>query len=495
MQQLRSKMLSAAAWSAFSSVSRQVVQFTLSVVLARLLTPQDFGLIGMILVFTGFAQLLSDLGLGPALIQKIETDSLLLSTVFWINISAGICLTIVFAAFSPLFATLYHQPQLQSVSFVISTIFLISSLNVVQNALLQKKLDFKNLAKVEITATLISGILAIALAVSGAGVWSLVWQTIAYASVSAAIMWLITDWKPLYAFSWKKLNTLMGFGTNLMGFNIFNYLVRNMDNFLVGKYLGTAPLGIYARAYGLMLLPLAQVSTMVSRVAFPAMASIQGDIPRLRNLFLSANRIIGLVAFPIMAGLFAVADHFIIVVYGEKWIAVTPVLRILCITGILQPIGTTVGCIYTSLGRTDIMMKWGLFSGIIYILSFIIGLHWGIIGVAASYTIAGYCILQYPAWRIPGRLINLTFREMFLNITPPLLCSFVMVLCLWGLGLAMHRVVSPLASLVIEIAMGAIVYISLLNLFHVAAYKEFKNLFFELLKKKNIAVLYDPDYS
>ncbi len=479
MENLRNRTLSGLGWSGAAQVARQLVQFIISVILARLLSPEDFGLIGMIIVFTGFAGVFSELGLGAALIQKLDLDERHLNSVFWVNIGTGIILTGTVVGTAPLIASFYDEPALRSLTILIALNFIIGSFNVVQNALLNKNMDFRRLAQLEITAASLASIIGITMALTGFGVWSLVWQSLMLTTVSAVMMWWVSAWRPTFSFETGALKELLGFSSNLLGFNILNYWMRNLDNVLIGKFIGSSALGIYTRAYSLMLLPISQISGVVSRVMFPVLSTIQHDIERVKRVYLRSTRSIALVTFPLMIGLLVVAKPFIMTVYGDKWRDVIPILQIFCLVGMTQSIGTTVGWIYTSQGRTDIMLKWGIFSGIVRGIAFIVGLKWGVIGVALAYALSGYLILWYPGWAIPGRLINLRFTEMLKNLSGPFYCALAMGALICSLGFILPIGWPHWVCLVLLVAFGIAAYVLLIHFFKIRAYTETRELVIE----------------
>lgn len=479
MDNLRSLTLSSLSWSGFSQIIRQILRFSISVVLARILTPQEFGLIGMIVVFTGFADLFNDMGLTAALVQKIDLEERHLNCVFWVNIATGILLTAIVAAAAPLIASFYNKPVLRLITIVIAFNFSIGSLKMVQSALFHKKMQFKRLAHIEIVSVFISGIATISLALAGFGVWSLVFQSLLMTLISVCMMWYLSDWRPSFSWNPVALKELLSFSLNLLGFRFFNYWIRNFDNLLIGKFVGSLALGIYSRAYGLMLLPVSQISNVVTRVMFPVLSKIQNDTERVKRIYLRSTRIIALVTFPLMVGLFVVARPFILTVYGDKWVEVIPILQIFCFTGMIQSIGTTVGWIYTSQGRTDIMLKWGLCAGIVTVIAFIIGLRWGIIGVALAYVLSNYIILWYPSWAISGRLINLRFTEMLKNLSKTFFCAVAMGAGVWILGFTLPSDWPHWSYLVIQMPFGILMYFVLISVFKLSAYLDLRELISE----------------
>ena len=434
---LRQETISGVGWSGIMQLTRQVIQLALTVVLARLLLPSAYGLVGMVIVFTGFAEIVRDLGFGAALIQRTDLQECHIRGAFWLNVMAGALLTLGFFFAAPLIAGLYKEPNLVGITQGVSLTFFISSLSLVQSSLLRRWMRFRLLFLIDAASLTGSGIIAVAAAANGLGAWSLVAQMLTYALLTSILTVVACDWRVHGAPSLRGIRDLWRFSLNLLGFNTVNYFTRNSDNLLIGRFVGPSALGDYSRAYNLMLLPITQVSSVITLAMFPALSRIHDDIPRVREIYLSANRLIGVVTIPPMAALVVVARPFVLTLLGPHWVGVIPILQVLCLSGITQGVAGTVGWIYTSLGRTDVMFKWGLVSSTVTVASFVIGVHWGAIGVAWGYFVSGWVILWYPSWYIPGRLIGLRVREMMANLkgiflaTVPttgavLLCSFVL---------------------------------------------------------------------
>jgi PST family polysaccharide transporter len=445
-------------WSAGSRIGQQGVQFAATVILARILGPTDFGLVAMIAVFSGFAVLLVDLGLAGALVQRPTIEERHRSSAFWLNVAAGLVLTGLMAACSPLIAALYGEPELLSLTLLLSVNFAIGSLTVVQTALLQRAMNFRRLAAIEVVAALVAGTAAVASAKAGLGASSLVVFTLVATGSRAAGLWLSTDWRPRFEVDRSAVRELWGFSGSLAGFSTVNYWARNADNLLVGAFVGANALGIYSRAYSTMLLPLNQVSTVVSRVMFPALSKIQDDPERVRRAYLRAVGIVALVTFPVATGLFVVSDPFIEALYGTKWAEAAPILQILCIAGLTQSVGSTVGWIYQSQGRTDWLLRWGIATSIVTIAAFAIGLHWGVRGVAIAYVVRTL-LLTYFNFSIPGRLIGLRFADVVRTVAPVLAVSLAMGASVWAVGELVPDDWSAGSLLVAQVAAGVVLYV------------------------------------
>lgn len=477
---LKQQTLSGLEWNAGANIAKQILQFVISVILIRLLTPKDFGLIGMIIVFTGFAGLFSELGFGAALIQKKEIEERHLSSIFWLNIVTGLILTGILLAIAPVIATFYNEPRLKLFTMVLSVTFFIGSLSIVQKTILVRSMNFRVLAIVETLTMVVSGIFTITIAFLGFGVWSLVWQAIVSAIIGVILLWILSDWKPSLRFNKNAAKELLGFSGNLLGFNIFNFWVRNIDDLLIGKVIGSSGLGIYTRAYSIMMMPLRQISWTVGQVMFPTLSKIQGDKVRVKHLYLSTISIIALLTFPMMTGLLVAADSFVLALFGSKWAELIPILQVFCLLGMIQSIGTTVGWIYNSQGRADWHFRWGIAAGTLLILSIIIGIMIGsVLSVAVCYTIMSGVILTYHNFAIPGKLIDMTFSDVVHSVSSALGCAVLMAVGVYLLGVILPSEWPHWANMIVQAPFGIIIYVVLIHFFKLKSYVEAKELFCE----------------
>jgi O-antigen/teichoic acid export membrane protein len=470
---LERRTVGGVAWSGGSRVLQQVVQFATTVVLARILTPEDFGLVALIIVFTGFATVLLDFGFAAALIQRLHIEDRHLYSAFWVNVATGVALALLLLFLAPAFASFYDEPRLVPLTMVIGANFVLTGLAAVQAALLQRAMNFRRISVIENTATLAAGALAIAAAASGYGVWSLVILTLATTFLRCALLWLLSDWRPRLRLDLDALRDLWGFSVNLAGVLALNYWSRSADNLLIGKFLGPASLGIYGRAYTLMLLPITQVQAVIGRVMFPALSQIQGDPLRVRRIYLRAIAIIGLVSFPVVVALFVTAEPFVLTLFGPKWAEVVPILQILCIPALIQSIGTTAGWIYQSQGRTDWMLRWNLVTGPLTIGAFAIGIQWGVLGVATAYAVRTV-LLTYFNYAIPGRLIEMKFSHVVRTVRGVLGASLAMGAVMWTVEALIPASWAPGAHLALDAAVGASVYLLLLRALSPQPWIEFK---------------------
>jgi O-antigen/teichoic acid export membrane protein len=485
MSRFRRRIISSIGWSSFSHIADQIMNFIIIMILSWLLTPAQFGLVGMVTVFTNFAIFINSFGLGEAVIQKQEVDDVQLNTVFWINLLVGALLTVIFILLKSLIADFYNEPALDMITFVISFNFLILSVKSVQRALIIKKMDFRTITKVDLLAQGTAGIIAISCVFLGLGVWSLVVRALSYSLFIVILLWYYSNWRPKLVFDLSKVKTMIKFGVNLMGSNVSNYWSNNMDNLLIGKFIGAFSLGIYSRAFGLMLLPIRQFSNVLAKVMFPALSSINDDIIRVKSIFLRTTRAIALVSFPLMVGVIVLAKPLILFLFGERWGDVIPLIQVLSFTGLLLSISMAYRWIYMSQGKTDLLFRFNLFEGIIRIIAIVIGLKWGITGVAIAITASSYFIIWFPSWKIPGKLINLTFIEMVKNLSGPFVGAISMGIAIRGCYIILSRLWNyPSIILGILVPFGIIFYLLFVKLFKIKSFTEIKELISKELKNR-----------
>ncbi|MFW9970745.1 MAG: MOP flippase family protein [Candidatus Odinarchaeota archaeon] len=483
---LKQKTISGIAWSSFGQIVQQLLRFTISVILARILSPEEFGLIGMITVFTGFAYLFGDFGFTSAIIQREKVEERHYSSIFWLNLGIGIILTVLFISISEIIANFYDKNILRPLTILISFTFTINALCSVQRAILSKKMLFKLLALRSIISRVFAGLIAIILALKGFGVWSLAWQLFFYSIISVLMYWWVSGWKPRLIFNISAIKELWFYSYNYFGSLMTNYWIRNADNLLVGKYFGSSSLGIYSRAYGLMVLPMQQINLVVGRVMFPALSKIQKDKEKVKSVFLRAVAAIALLTFPIFGGLFIISRDFILALYGSKWAGVIPILQILSIAGLFQSVIYANAWILTSQGRTDLLFKWYLVRGILIIGSIALGLWYGtIIAVALFYSIMSSIILFYPEYYIIGKVIDLKFKEVIRSLSGIFFSCVLMIFLIIGLDLILPNNLSHFFKLIIKTLLGSACYLFLIHKLKLDAYQEVKGIIKNKVHRNN----------
>ncbi len=445
-------------WTGAGQVVRQLVQVGSSVALVRLLVPGDFGLIGMAMFFIGIGQLIADFGIGAAVMQSRTDDRIVLSSCFWLNLVVAGLLAAMVLAGAPLIGSFYARSDLVPVVAALSVNLLISGLMVVPSALLARAMRFAVLANIQVVASVIGALVAIALAWAGFGVWALVAQPLCASATNLIACFAAERWYPRFEFSWVKVLPLVRFSGALLGTNLVGYMIRNADSVLVGRVLGAGPLGYYSMAIQLMLYPLQHVSSVFVRVLFPTLVQIKDDLPRLRAAYLKAVASIALVTFPIMGGLFALADDFVLVVFGPQWAEMAPLLKVLAWVGMLQSVGTTVGTIYMSTGTVGIALRVTLVAAPVLIGGMAAGLPWGIFGVAVGYAIASFSLFYYTAVTA-FRIIGLRLADFHRVLIWPLVATLLMV-GLLEVAQASMQAWTPVVRLSVGIALGVLAYLA-----------------------------------
>lgn len=402
-------------WSSFSIITVTLLNFAIITILARLLMPSDFGTFVTVMLVINFAIILSDLGIGAGIIQKKDIKNEELSSLFFLNIGFGVMFFILIFYSSPLFAKFFKNNQITSLLKLISISFIFIGIGQIQRILLQKWMKFNYLAIVEICGIIIYGATSISFAYIGLGVKSIIIGFLARQICETILLWSIKIFTPQLIFKLQNIKSIINFGGYVVAERTLNYFNRDLAQILIGKFLGSQPLGYYSLAHQLMLFPVSRMAAVISKVMFPAFSNIQENNEKIREGYLKTTKYISLITFPLMAGLFAVAREFILSVYGTKWQPVVPVLQIFCAVGAVHSIGTTVGTVLYAKGRPDISFKWNIFAICCVTTSIVIGIRWGIVGIAFGWliiTIPTFFILQY----ITNRLIELKMKTFILQL-------------------------------------------------------------------------------
>jgi O-antigen/teichoic acid export membrane protein len=469
--------LTGIAWASVSRAIAQAASFLVTLLLARMLTPSDFGLLGMAVVLSGFLAVIGELGLGAALVQRVDLEEKHRSSAFWLSVGSGIALAVTLAAFAPAIAVFYREPRVVLVIQVLALDFVIAPLRSVQTALLSRAMAFRALAAVEVAGVLISSALAIGLALRGYGVWALVARQLCASGVQTLALWLVSRWRPSFSVDRQALNELWRFSSHLLGFGMLNYWARKADDLMIGRVLGTGALGLYSRAYGTMMLPLTEITGVFGRVMFPLFSRLQHDKARTKAIYLRALSAISIVTFPLMLVLMVASEPLVLVMYGEKWRGMVPTLQIYCVVGAFQSIGTTVGWIYQSQGRTDWMLRWGIVASALIVLALGIGVSFGTIeSVAVAYAIVNLVVLSYPLFAVPGRLIDMRVGEVVRAVRGSLGCALLGAGIAWLIGWQLEPHLPVLLLTLLELGAGLGSSLLVARVLDIAAYREVKAL-------------------
>jgi O-antigen/teichoic acid export membrane protein len=461
---LRERTIHGIAWSLAGRIGTQVLQYGVSVLMAHRLSPADFGRVGMVLVFTGFASIFVDFGIGSALLERRELTDEQLDAAFSSTLTVGLAMTSLFFLVAPWVSAFYGQPELIQLTRVSAIGFTLSSIGIVPRVILQRRMEVKRLAAVDFAGTALACFAAGAMTILGSGIWAIVGMALIGSGMNSAIAFVRCGWRPKRLFRFAPARPLIRMSSHLLFFNVINYWARTLDNLLVGKRLGEAQLGYYSRAYSLMLLPLSQITGVIASGALPAMARAADDKPRVLRGYIDAMKMISFVTWPTMTGLMLVAEPFVRTVYGDKWIPVVPVLRLLAMVGILQSLSNPAGWIYISQGRTDRLARWGLVACSAIIAALAIGAWLGsTFTVACSYLIVN-AILTPIGIAYAGELIGLTLPMIIRGIAPSVAGTAGMALAVEAVSRALPASLRPAERLAVTVAVGILVYGALSHL-------------------------------
>lgn len=395
------------------------------VVLARLLLPSDYGLVDMVIAITGFVMMFKDIGLSMATIQRKEISHKQISTLFWVNVLLGFGIMVMMATLAPVVAWFYGEPRLTDIVLILATVFFFGGLTIQHRALLKRQMYFGRLAAIEITSIAIGVIVAIVSACYGAGYWSLVLMQIGTAISNTVGAWVACKWRPGLPVRNSGVRSMLAFGGNITAFNVVNYFARNLDKVLIGRCFGPNPLGLYSRAYQILMMPIMNIRQPISAVAIPALSRLQDDPDRYRRYYMKMVLLIGLLSTPVVTFFFVMSDELVLLILGNNWMGVSVFFKILAIIAFLQPMVTMNGVVYISLGQTKRLLQWGIWNSIIIVTGFSVGLKWGVRGVAIGYAVATYLMLFPTLWHC-FRYSPINIRVFFDAIWRPALASLIM---------------------------------------------------------------------
>lgn len=451
-------------WAGISQAGRIVLQLLATAALSRLLPPTDFGLLAMATIVINFANLLRDMGTSAAVIQRHTLSGELLDSVFWFNIALGVGLAFSVLLLAAPVAFFFKEARLTGVLAALAISFPLGSSGAVHQALLERGMRFRQLARIELSSAAVALLAAVIAARHGLGVYSLVLNTVCLAALTTLQLWLASRWRPTTRWHGNELRSLWGFSANLVGSQTLTYFTRNIDTMLIGRFLGALQLGWYNTAYRIMLFPVTNLSSVIARVLFPVLSRRQDNVAAFTTLYLRAISGIALITAPLMTGIWATRTQFVTVVLGERWLPVADVIAWLAPAGMLQAIGTTVGLIGMSTGNTRIMMRWSIVVLISTSASILIGLPWGYVGVAASYAIQNF-IMFLPTFAVALGLIGLKLRHLMAAIGRQFAAAIAMAAVVYPVSLRLDPGMHAATQFVVLVALGVAIYLLLAGLF------------------------------
>lgn len=461
MIDLKSKTIRGGAARLAAQVANFAIRTISLMVLARLLTPKDFGLVGMVTAFTGVLALFRDFGLSSAAIQRDTVTEEQVSTLFWINLLVGVLLTLMAVAMAPWIAAFYREPRLVGVTICLALALFLNAAGVQHGAMLQREMRFTTLSLINTIALILSTGAAIASAILGAGYWSLVVLAVTSPLISTIGNWWSVRWTPGLPRRKSGIRSMMRFGGTVTLNGLIWYIATNMDKVLLGKYWGTDALGLYGRAFQLINIPTDNINSAAGEVAFAALSRVQSDAIRLRNYFLKGYMLVLALTLPLAIGCALFADDLILVVLGHKWQAAAPIFRFLAPTILGFAIGNPLSWLLFSTGRVGRSTLMSLASSPLMIMAYYIGLQHGPTGVASAYSVAMMLwILPAIAWAVHGT--GITFWDVLSAVKWPFVSGIVSAALAYFTRSFVGLPASPLIRLILETSIMVVAYLVVL---------------------------------
>jgi len=413
-------------WTALDHWGYQLATIVTVAVLARLLTPGAFGLVALATIFTNLLKIMADQGMADAIVQRSDLEDEHLDAAFWASVTFGVFLTVTLGATAWLIAGLLAEPALAPVLAVLSLSLAISGLSNVQRAILKREFAFATLALRSLVSVVIGGVVGVVAALLGAGVWSLVVQTLTFQIVAVFTLWMASDWRPRWRFSWSHFRELLPFGTSIVGFRVLRLANTQTDNFMIGFFLGSTALGFYIIAYRLLRLMINVTTSVIGSVAFPTFSRIQHDAERVRRLYYRTIRLAALVAFPGFLGLVVIAPEATRLLFGPAWEPSIAVMQILCFAGLVTAVNFLNPTVLKALGKTSWRVVIMGITAVAQLVAFAIAVQWGIRAVAIA--LVAVVALMAPAWFYAvHRLVGFRVGTLARQFVSPMAASLIMI--------------------------------------------------------------------
>lgn len=418
-------LVSNVKWVSLSQIVKITCQLVGMVIFSRYLAPKEIGIMSMATIVVNFINIIRDMGASAAIIQKEQVSEELKRSVFTLNLIIGIVIFVLMLGASRPISMFFEEKQLTLVICLIAFAFPITSSTSIHLSLLERESKFFKTAKIEVVSSILSLIFGVIAAMNDFGVYSLVVQTLLYAVLSSIGFWCCSSWKTRTGWSTNEIKGIFKFSSNLVGFNFINYFSRNLDQIIVGRFFGSAVLGIYSLAYKVMLFPLQNITSVLTRSLYPVLSRLQNDKKQGGEIYLNTLRFISIIIPPLMLGLSSVRYDFINVIFGAKWIEMAHILFWLAPTAILQSIISTTGSVFMSGGRTDLLLKVSVFNALLQICAFMIGAAFNLNVLVKMYFIANL-IMFFPNLGLALLILNKNIRSAIAFIYKPILCSIAM---------------------------------------------------------------------
>lgn len=475
---LKNQAISGIIWTYSQQFGSQLISFIVSVILARLILPDEFGLIGMLAIFMGIGGALFDGGLTSSLIRTKELNDDDYSTVFYFNFLGSIIIYIILFLIAPFIAEFYHQTSLTNITRVYGFSFVLSAFGAVQNTILTRELKFKKQALIALPAMVISSLVGVILAYLNYGVWSLVYAALVNSLLNSLFLWCTSTWYPAWLFDKEKFNRHFYYGYKLTVSSVLDIVFTNIYQIIIGRYYSASQVGYYTRANTLMMLPVGNVSGALNRVVFPLFSKMQDDIPKFRNAYKQIMLMVLFIISPIIVLMAVLAEPLVVFLFSEKWLSIVPIFQIICFTGILYPIHMYNLLVLQVKGRSDLFLKLEVIKKIILSVIIIISFFYGFYALLWGQLVFSIIALLINT-HYAGSMLKYTMVQQLKDISP----IFIFVSIMGGVTYYLSFVLQALSNfmiLTIAGSVGILSYVLVAYLFKFQSIQDIKKL---ILKK------------
>ena len=478
-ESLKIKTVKGASWSFIDSIAGQGIAFLVGLVLARLLTPEEYGLIGIITIFIAVFNSIVDSGFSNALIRKNDAKDIDYNTVFITNLVLSVVLFGALYVSAPAISRFFSQPQLIPLLRVMGIIVIINAFAIIQRTILVKKVDFKTQTKVSLISSISSGVVGIGMALNGLGVWSLVGQQISRQFLNSAFLWIYSKWYPKLQFSIQSFKELFSFGWKLLASSLLDTVWREIYQVVIGKYYTPAALGQYTRAQQFASICSSNLNSVVQRVSFPVLSSVQDDKERLKNGYKRIIKVSMLITFTLMLGLAAVAKPLVLALIGEQWLPCVPFLQIICLQMMLYPLHSLNLNMLQVQGRSDLFLKLEIIKKIIAVGPLLLGIFVNIYWMLGSSVITGFIAYYLNAY-YSGPFLNYSIKEQIIDILPSFGVAIMMAIPVFAMSFIP---MVPFVLLSLQIVAGALITIGICEAIKLPEYLEIKGISMPTINK------------
>ncbi|MDD3037985.1 lipopolysaccharide biosynthesis protein [Bacteroides sp.] len=479
-ESLKNKTIQGVSWSFIDNIASSGIAFLIGLILARLLTPAEYGTMAIIAVFIAISNSIIDSGFSSALIRKINVERADYNTVFYFNFVVSIILYLLLFISSPAISAFFKEPILIEVTKTIGLILIINALGIIPRTIFVRNINFKTQTKVSLISSISSGIVGVGMAFAGLGVWSLVGQQLSRQILNTLFLWVYSKWRPVWEFSINSFKELFGFGSKLLLSGLLDTIYKNVYYIVIGRFYSAAQLGQYTRAEQFNTIFSSNLTSVVQRVSYPVLSSIQDEPERLREAYRKVIKITMLVTFACMLGLAAISKSLIFILIGEKWLSAVYFLQIICFAGMLYPLHAINLNILQVKGRSDLFLRLEIIKKIIAIVPITIGIFLGI-----EYMLWGSVFTSFIAYFLNSYysacLIHYSTTEQVKDILPLFLISFFVAAVMWSISLLN---ISVFIILPVQVLLGLLIAFIIYEKTKLPEYLELKQLIFSIIRRK-----------